>query len=130
MAERAGDVIDRIGMGHFQHKLLWACGASWATDAMEVLLIGFAIPSLIADWSLSPQPSARGTGMGWAGGVARIAGVLAPLIGAYLIGLDLAIALGFYALAFAAAAIVVFVAGQETMNQPLAEIEQELPHPG
>jgi hypothetical protein len=59
MAERAGDVIDRIGMGHFQHKLLWACGASWATDAMEVLLIGFAIPSLIADWSLSPQPSAR-----------------------------------------------------------------------
>ena len=55
MSERAGDVIDRIGMGWFQHKLLLACGASWATDAMEVLLIGFAIPSLIADWNLSAQ---------------------------------------------------------------------------
>lgn len=48
-----GEVIDRIGMGRFQHRLLWACGASWATDAMEVLLIGFAIPSLVADWNLS-----------------------------------------------------------------------------
>lgn len=48
-----GDAIDRIGWGRFQRKLLWICGASWAADAMEVLLIGFAIPSLVADWGLS-----------------------------------------------------------------------------
>jgi hypothetical protein len=32
--------------------------------------------------------------------------------------------LGFYALAFAGAALVVFAAGQETMNRPLEEVEQ------
>lgn len=48
-----GEAIDHIGMGRFQHKLLWVCGASWMADAMEVLLIGFAIPSLVAAWGLS-----------------------------------------------------------------------------
>jgi putative MFS transporter len=48
-----GEAIDRIGMGRFQRKLLWVCGASWTADAMEVLLIGFAIPSLMLDWGLS-----------------------------------------------------------------------------
>ena len=53
---RVGDLIDRIGMGRFQRRLLVACGASWAADAMEVLLIGFALPSLMSDWNLArPQ---------------------------------------------------------------------------
>lgn len=47
------EALDRIGWGRFQRKLMWICGASWAADAMEVLLIGFAIPSLIADWGIS-----------------------------------------------------------------------------
>jgi putative MFS transporter len=50
-----GDAIDRIGYGRFQRRLMWICGASWAADAMEVLLIGFAIPSLIAYWGLSRE---------------------------------------------------------------------------
>lgn len=43
--------------------------------------------------------------------------------------MDLTLALGFYALCFAGAALVVLVAGQETMNKPLAEVEgfQETP---
>jgi putative MFS transporter len=53
--ETIGDVIDRIGFGRFQRRLMWLCGASWAADAMEVLLIGFAIPSLMADWGLSRE---------------------------------------------------------------------------
>lgn len=48
-----GEALDQIGWGRFQRKLLWVCGASWAADAMEVLLIGFAIPSLINDWGLT-----------------------------------------------------------------------------
>jgi putative MFS transporter len=48
-----GEALDRIGWGQFQRKLMWICGASWAADAMEVLLIGFAIPSLIEHWGLS-----------------------------------------------------------------------------
>jgi hypothetical protein len=45
--------IDRIGIGRFQRKLLLVAGASWAADAMEVLLIACAIPSLIVAWGLS-----------------------------------------------------------------------------
>ena len=48
-----GEAIDQIGWGRFQRKLLLVCGASWAADAMEVLLIGLAIPSLLDAWGLS-----------------------------------------------------------------------------
>jgi putative MFS transporter len=94
----------------------------------SIVMSFFALGAWGVLYAYTPElypTSARGTGMGWAGGVARIAGVLAPLIGAYLIGVDLAIALGFYALSFAAASIVIFAAGQETMNRPLAEIEHD-----
>jgi putative MFS transporter len=45
--------LDRIGIGRFQIKLMLVAGASWAADAMEVLLISFAIPPLMRDWGLS-----------------------------------------------------------------------------
>ncbi len=48
-----GEIIDQIGWGRFQRKLLFVCGASWAADAMEVLLIGLAIPSLTEAWGLN-----------------------------------------------------------------------------
>ena len=93
----------------------------------SVVMSFFALGAWGVVYAYTPElypTAARGTGMGWAGGVARIAGVLAPLIGASLIGVDLALALGFYAFCFAAAAVVVFVAGQETMNRSLEEVEQ------
>lgn len=56
--------IERIGVGRFQRKLLVVAGASWAADAMEVLLIAFAIPSLIVAWGLSrPQAGLLGTAL-------------------------------------------------------------------
>ncbi len=47
------DVIDEIGYGPFQRKLMIICGVGWAADAMEVLLIAFALPAIIKEWSLS-----------------------------------------------------------------------------
>ncbi|RME70842.1 MAG: MFS transporter [Chloroflexi bacterium] len=47
------DVIDEIGYGPFQRKLMLICGAGWAADAMEVLLIAFAIPAIIKEWNLT-----------------------------------------------------------------------------
>jgi len=47
------EAIDRIGFGAFQRKLLAICGAGWAADAMEVLLISFALPGVIREWSLT-----------------------------------------------------------------------------
>lgn len=43
-------VIDRIGLGRFQWRLLAVGGLTWAADAMEVLLAGFALPGLVAEF--------------------------------------------------------------------------------
>jgi putative MFS transporter len=45
--------IETAGFGHFQRKLLLICGLGWAADAMEVLLISFALPAISQEWSLS-----------------------------------------------------------------------------
>lgn len=99
----------------------------------SIIMSFFALGAWGVVYAYTPElypTAARGTGMGWAGGVARIAGVLAPLIGAWLLGVNLALALGFYAFCFAAAALVVFVAGPETMNKPLEEVERGRTVPG
>ncbi len=48
------EAIDQIGVGRFQHRLLAICGAGWAADAMEVVIIAFVIPAVIREWSLTP----------------------------------------------------------------------------
>lgn len=45
--------IEQIGFGRFQRKLMLICGLGWAADAMEVLLIAFALPALGEEWGLS-----------------------------------------------------------------------------
>lgn len=46
------DAIDRLGLGPFQWRLLAICGLTWAADAMEVLLMGFALPGISAAFGL------------------------------------------------------------------------------
>lgn len=48
------DAIQRVGYGRFQKKLMILCGLGWAADAMEVLLISFALPVIAAEWNLAP----------------------------------------------------------------------------
>lgn len=48
------EAIDRVGLGRFQRRLLAICGAGWAADAMEVLLISFALPAIRQEWGLTP----------------------------------------------------------------------------
>lgn len=52
------DAIEQIGVGRFQWRLLVVNGLTWAADAMEVLLVGFILPSLIRNWQLSGQQAA------------------------------------------------------------------------
>ena len=47
------EAIDRIGFGRFQKRLLAVCGATWAADGAEVLLLGFALPAVIEDFGIS-----------------------------------------------------------------------------
>lgn len=45
--------LESVGYGRFQRRLLWICGFGWAADAMEVLLVSFALPAMSAEWGLS-----------------------------------------------------------------------------
>lgn len=57
-----GEAVEEIGMGPFQYKLLLVCGASWAADAMEVIIISYVIPNVVQQWSLtSAQAGLIGT---------------------------------------------------------------------
>jgi putative MFS transporter len=46
-------VLDRIPVGAFHHRLLAICGSAWAFDGMEVIVISFTLPVLIEAWSLT-----------------------------------------------------------------------------
>lgn len=70
------EAIERIGVGRFQHKLLAICGAGWAADAMEVIIISFVLPRVIEEWGLT-RPQA-----GWIG----TAIFLGMLVGAWFWG--------------------------------------------
>lgn len=45
--------IDSVGLGAFQWRLLAICGLTWAADAMEVLLMSFALPGVSAAFGLA-----------------------------------------------------------------------------
>jgi putative MFS transporter len=49
------DVVDRIGYGRFQRRLLLACGVTWAADAAELLAIGFALPGIREEFGLGAR---------------------------------------------------------------------------
>lgn len=56
------EALESAGYGPFQRKLLVICGLGWAADAMEVLLVSFALPAMSTEWALSPfQKSALAT---------------------------------------------------------------------
>ena len=47
------DAIEQIGLGRFQWRLFGVNGLVWASDAMEIIAIGFVIPSIIATFGVS-----------------------------------------------------------------------------
>ena len=47
------EAVDRIGFGRFQKRLLGVCGVTWAADAAEVLVLGFALPSIIGEFGIT-----------------------------------------------------------------------------
>ncbi|MEK0084267.1 MFS transporter [Benzoatithermus flavus] len=56
------DALGRIGIGPFHYRLLAIFGLVWAADAMQVLAIGFAAPSLAASFGLTiPEAIQAGT---------------------------------------------------------------------
>jgi putative MFS transporter len=52
-ARTVDEAIEQIGVGQFQWRLLLVNGLVWASDAMEVLIIGFVLPAIISLWALT-----------------------------------------------------------------------------
>jgi len=70
------EAIDEIGYGRFQRRLLAVCGVTWAADAAEVLLVGFALPSIRAEFGLDAV----------SGGLLATATFVGMLLGAWFWG--------------------------------------------
>lgn len=70
------DAIDEIGYGPFQRRLLGVCGVTWAADAAEILLIGFALPSIQDEFGLGTV----------SGGLLAAVTFLGMLVGAWVWG--------------------------------------------
>ena len=66
--------------------------------------------------------SLRTTGMGFVSGMARVASVLSPGVGALLLTGNLEAALGLFAVLFAGAAACAWAIGTETRGQQLPEV--------
>jgi MFS transporter, putative metabolite:H+ symporter len=47
------EAIEHVGFGRFQRRLMVICGLGWAADAMEVLLIAFALPAIAIEFELT-----------------------------------------------------------------------------
>jgi MFS transporter, putative metabolite:H+ symporter len=89
-----------------------------------VLMSFFALGAWASLYAYTPEllpTRMRTTGMGAASGMARVAGVLAPLIGGLLIPVSLGLTLSVYALSFALAALSVAVLGHETRDEALSD---------
>jgi len=61
------DVIETIGVGHFQLRILIASGLSFSADSMEILLLSFLSMILQDQWDLSPNQTASITACVFAG---------------------------------------------------------------
>ena len=76
-ASTIDEAIEQIGVGRFQWRLLLVNGLTWAADAMEVLMIGFLIVPVMAQFDVTRGQAA------WIGS-ATFAGMF---LGAWLWGL-------------------------------------------
>jgi len=63
----------------------------------------------------------RTTGMGWASGMARVAGIISPILGGILFALALLNVLALWAAAFAIGGLTVFLLGVETKRRALSD---------
>ncbi len=92
--------------------------------ASAVLMSFFCLGAWGVVYAYTPESyptEVRSTGMGWASGMARIAGAIAPTLGAYLLSVSLVAALSLYAVAFAVGGLAVLALGTETRGRPLSD---------
>jgi putative MFS transporter len=102
----------------------------------SVLMSFFALGAWGALYAWTPElypTEIRATGVGWASGMSRIAGILAPILGGILFGVattasgSLLYVVSLWSAAFLVGGIVVFLLGVETKQQSLSDTVSESP---
>jgi putative MFS transporter len=107
-----------------------AAGSSTTIVAGGVLLSFSLLGAWGALYAYTPElypTEVRGTGMGWASAMARVAGIAAPLVGAALLDIDLIIALSVYAGFFVLGGCATLFLNYETRGQQLSDTIVPLP---
>jgi putative MFS transporter len=104
---------------------LWAVAGSNTTVLLAAGLMSFfSLGAWAALYAYTPEvypTQIRTTGMGAASGMARIGGVVAPLVGGALFPVSLTLALSVFAVSFVVAAVVVTSMRRETRGRPLSD---------
>ena len=115
-----------VASGVFTY-LFAAIGSLGWVVAASALISFFSLGAWGALYAYTPElypTEIRATGMGWASGMTRLAGALAPAVGGVLLSASLFSALTLYAVAFAAGGAAVALLGSETRGRPLADTVQ------
>jgi putative MFS transporter len=93
--------------------------------SMAVWMSFFTLGAWGALYAYTPEAyptTVRTTGMGAASGMTRIAGAIAPSLGAVLLGASLAIPLSVYAISFILGGMAAFALPLETSQAPLSDV--------
>ncbi|MDP9022261.1 MAG: MFS transporter [Actinomycetota bacterium] len=110
--------------GVFTYLFATVSTTAWIVTS-AVLMSFFSLGAWGALYAYTPElypTEARATGVGWASGMTRIAGAIAPVLGGFLLPVSLVVALTVYAVGFVAAAASVALLGVETRGEPLLDI--------
>ncbi len=136
----AAYLVEKIGRRWTLAAFLFgsALASYWfaVADSSTAVVVGgmFLSFSLLGAWgalyAYTPElypTEVRGTGMGWASAMARVAGVAAPLLGAALLDIDLILALSVYAGFFVLGACATLFLTHETRGRSLTDTVVGLP---
>jgi putative MFS transporter len=115
-----------LASGVFTYLFAAVTTLNWMV-AMGVWMSFFTLGAWGALYAYTPEAyptSLRGTGMGTASGMTRIAGAIAPSLGAFLLGGGLMVPLTVFAIAYAVAGLAAFALPLETQQKPLQDVLQ------
>lgn len=122
-----------VASGIFAYLFAVVVGDVWIVAA-AVLMSFFSLGAWGALYAYTPElypTEIRTTGMGWASGMTRIAGSIAPTLGGVLLqyAANIVVPLSVWTAAFILGGVVVALLGVETRGKPLADTVEAVPKP-
>jgi putative MFS transporter len=112
-----------LASGLFTYLFAAVTSLNWVVG-MGIWMSFFTLGAWGALYAYTPEvypTNLRGTGMGAASGMTRIAGAIAPTLGAVLLGAGLALPLTVFAISYVIAGASALLLPRETSHKPLAD---------